>query len=261
MNRSPIRLAVLITVSLLGLSLLGLKLPGNGPAPAGHPQFAVLPVPTAAERVAIFAGGCFWSMQKAFDGVPGVVSVTAGYAGGSQSNPNYEQVVAGNTGHAESVQVIYDPARISYDGLLDIYWRNIDPTTVNRAFCDRGPQYRSIVFYGDSAQRRSAEASKQALDRSGRFASPVVTTIQPATRFYPAEEYHQQYYKKNPERYRAYVIGCGREERIKELWGDSRESRVAAPKQLLEHQLSAKRRIRDPRPATRDSTKHKDGIP
>jgi peptide methionine sulfoxide reductase msrA/msrB len=210
---------------LLGLSVLGLKLPRNGGAPTGNPRFAVLPLPTATERVAIFAGGCFWSMQKAFDGVPGVTSVTAGYAGGSQADPNYEQVVAGNTGHAESVQVIYDPARISYEGLLDIYWHNIDPTTANRAFCDRGPQYRSIVFYGDSAQRRSAEASKQALDRSGRFASPVVTAIQPATRFYPAEEYHQQYYKKNPERYRAYVIGCGREARLKELWGDSKDDK------------------------------------
>ena len=220
MTRSPIRFAPLIIVSLLGLSLLGLKLPASA-APAGESRFAVLPAPTAAERVALFAGGCFWSMQKAFDGVPGVASVTAGYAGGSKANPNYEEVETGKTGYAESVQVIYDPARISYDKLLDIYWHHIDPTTVDRAFCDRGPQYRSIIFYGDSAQQRAAESSKQALDRSHRFAKPVVTTIQPATKFYPAEEYHQQFYKKNPERYRAYVIGCGREERIKELWGSS----------------------------------------
>ena len=165
-------------------------------------------------------------MQKAFDGVPGVVEVTAGYAGGTQPNPDYEAVETGKTGYAESVQVIYEPARISYDGLLDIYWHHIDPTTVNRAFCDTGPQYRSIIFYRDSAQQRSAEASKQALDRSHRFSTPVVTEIQRATKFYPAEEYHQQFYKKNPERYRAYVIGCGREERMKELWGDQKQAGV-----------------------------------
>src|SRR6185436_7153064 len=159
-----------------------------------------------------------------FDGVPGVVEVTAGYAGGSQPNPDYELVETGKTGYAESVQVIYEPARISYDGLLDIYWHHIDPTTVNRAFCDTGPQYRSIIFYRDSAQQRAAEASKQALDRSHRFKTAVVTEVQRATKFYPAEEYHQQFYKKNPERYRAYVIGCGREERIKELWGDTKVS-------------------------------------
>jgi peptide methionine sulfoxide reductase msrA/msrB len=224
MTRSPARFVGLIALSLLGLTLLGLKLPGA--APTRHAQFAALPVPTGAQKIAIFAGGCFWSMQKAFDGVPGVVEVTAGYAGGTQPNPDYEAVETGKTGYAESVQVIYEPARISYDGLLDIYWHHIDPTTVNRAFCDTGPQYRSIIFYRDSAQQRSAEASKQALDRSHRFSTPVVTEIQRATKFYPAEEYHQQFYKKNPERYRAYVIGCGREERMKELWGDTKVSGV-----------------------------------
>jgi peptide methionine sulfoxide reductase msrA/msrB len=219
MDRSPIRFAGLILLSLFGLGLLGLKLPGSGPV--RHPEFATLPVPTGAQKIAIFAGGCFWSMQKAFDGVPGVVEVTAGYAGGSEANPDYETVETGKTGYAESVQVIYEPARISYDGLLDIYWHHIDPTTVNRAFCDTGPQYRSIIFYRDSDQQRAAETSKEALDRSHRFKTPVVTEIQRATKFYPAEEYHQQFYKKNAERYQAYVIGCGREERIKELWGES----------------------------------------
>jgi peptide methionine sulfoxide reductase msrA/msrB len=219
MDRSPIRFAGLILLSLFGLGLLGLKLPGSGPV--RHPEFATLPVPTGAQKIAIFAGGCFWSMQKAFDGVPGVVEVTAGYAGGSEANPDYETVETGKTGYAESVQVIYEPARISYDGLLDIYWHHIDPTTVNRAFCDTGPQYRSIIFYRESDQQRAAETSKEALDRSHRFKTPVVTEIQRATKFYPAEEYHQQFYKKNPERYQAYVIGCGREERIKELWGES----------------------------------------
>ncbi len=226
MTRSTVRFAGLILLSFLGLSILALKPPRA--APARHVQFATLPVPTGAQKIAIFAGGCFWSMQKAFDGVPGVVEVTAGYAGGTQPNPDYEFVETGKTGYAESVQVIYEPARISYDGLLDIYWHHIDPTTVNRAFCDTGPQYRSIIFYRDSAQERAAEASKQALDRSHRFKTPVVTEIQRATKFYPAEEYHQQFYKKNPERYRAYVIGCGREERMKELWGDSKLSGVGS---------------------------------
>jgi peptide-methionine (S)-S-oxide reductase len=176
--------------------------------------------PPADQQTALFAGGCFWSMQKAFDGVPGVAEVTAGYAGGTIKNPSYEQVETGRTGHAESVKVVYDPARISYDSLLQIYWHHIDPTTPNQAFCDRGPQYRSIIFYRDSAQRRAAETSKTALDRSGRFHVPVVTAIQPDTPFYPAEEYHQQFYKKNPERYEAYRIGCRRDERLKQLWGD-----------------------------------------
>src|SRR3954470_10788346 len=224
MARPWIRFSVFIIMSLLGLTFLGMNLAGA--APARDSRFAVLPVPTATQQVATFAGGCFWSMQKAFDGVPGVVSVTAGYAGGSQANPSYNVVETGKTGYAESVDVIYDPSRLSYDGLLDVYWHHIDPTTVNRAFCDTGPQYRSIIFYRDSAQQRAAEASKQSLDQSHRFKTPVVTEIQAATRFYPAEEYHQQFYKKNPERYRAYVIGCRREERIKELWGDEKQARV-----------------------------------
>src|SRR3954454_14699777 len=218
-------------MSYAGLALFGvLGMAALGPARLDHTPWnrapAALPVPTAKQQVATFAAGCFWSMQKAFDGVSGVVSVTAGYAGGTEPNPDYGLVETGKTRYAESVQVIYDPARISYDGLLDVYWHHIDPTTVNRAFCDTGPQYRSIIFYRDSAQQRSAEASKQALDRSHRFKTPVVTEIQRATKFYPAEEYHQEFYKKNPERYRAYVIGCGREERIKELWGDEKQARV-----------------------------------
>jgi peptide-methionine (S)-S-oxide reductase len=177
-------------------------------------------------RTALFAGGCFCSMQKAFDGIPGVTSVTAGYAGGTLKDPSYEQVETGQTGHAESVQVVYQPDRISYDSLLLIYWHHIDPTTPDQAFCDRGPQYRSIIFYGDQEQKREAEASKAALDRSGRFHTPVVTAIQRVSPFYPAEEYHQQFYRKNPERYEAYRIGCRRDARLKELWGD-----LAAPKE------------------------------
>src|SRR3954464_3301224 len=214
--------ASLALFGVLGMAALG---PGRGaPFPRNEPP-AVLPVATAKQQVAAFAGGCFWSMQKAFDGVSGVVSVTAGYAGGTEPNPDYGLVETGKTRYAESVQVIYDPARISYDGLLDVYWHHIDPTTVNRAFCDTGPQYRSIIFYRDAEQQKAAEASKKALDQSHRFKTPVVTEVQSATKFYPAEEYHQQFYKKNPDRYQAYVIGCGREARIKELWGDSRLSK------------------------------------
>jgi peptide-methionine (S)-S-oxide reductase len=228
-RRILVPFAILAAVGLLGISVSGF---GSAGGSAADKNPAVLPLPTAAQRVATFAGGCFWSMQKAFDGVAGVVSVTAGYSGGSQADPTYEVVETGKTGYAESVQVIYDPARISYEGLLDVYWHHIDPLTPNQAFCDRGPQYRSIIFYRDAEQRKLAEASKQALDKSHRFATPIVTAIQPATRFYPAEEYHQQFYKKNPVRYQAYVIGCGRNERIRELWGESRvssrESRVTS---------------------------------
>src|SRR3982750_742740 len=161
---------------LAGMALLGVVAFGRSPAPVG--RLAPLPVATATQQVAIFAGGCFWSMQKAFDGVAGVASVTAGYAGGTEPNPDYQLVETGKTGYAESVQVIYDPARISYDGLLDVYWHHIDPTTVNRAFCDTGPQYRSIIFYRDAEQQKAAEASKHALDASHRFKPPVVPGIQ-----------------------------------------------------------------------------------
>lgn len=223
MRRSMIRSAGFVAVPLVGLFLLVSGLVGGAPKREAHP--ATLPVPTAAQRLATFAGGCFWSMQKAFDGVSGIVSTTAGYSGGSVANPNYEDVESGNTGHAESVQLIYDPARISYERLLDIYWHHIDPLTPDAAFCDHGPQYRSIIFYGDAEQQKLAEASKQALDQSHRFRTPIVTAIQPATKFYPAEEYHQMFYKKNPARYEAYRIGCGRDERIRELWGDQAVSK------------------------------------
>ena len=226
MPRSPIRSAGFILVPLLGLVLLVSGLFRT--APREEARAAAAPVPTAGQQVATFAGGCFWSMQKAFDGVNGIVSTTAGYSGGNTAHPNYQDVETGSTGHAESVQLIYDPARISYERLLDIYWHHIDPLTPDAAFCDHGPQYRSIIFYGDAEQQKLAGASKQALDQSHRFRTPIVTAIQPATAFYPAEEYHQMFYKKNPVRYEAYRIGCGRDERIRELWGEvaSRESGV-----------------------------------
>jgi peptide-methionine (S)-S-oxide reductase len=217
LRRSILQLTGLTAIGLFGLSLLG-AVPGRR-SHAGNVEFAVLPVPAVGQQVATFAGGCFWSMQKAFDGVPGVVSTTAGYSGGNTPKPTYEEVETGRTGYAESVQLIYDPARITYQGLLDIYWHHIDPLTPDAAFCDHGPQYRSIIFYRDGEQQRLAEASKRALDQSHRFSTPIVTAIQPATAFHPAEEYHQQFYKKNPVRYQSYVIGCGREARIRQLWG------------------------------------------
>jgi len=224
MRNLVIRLAGLGTV--LGISVLALGFrPGPTPSPAAR---ALLPTPAPGQQVALFAGGCFWSMQKAFDGVPGVASVTAGYAGGTAPDPTYEKVETGETGYAESVQVIYDPAHISYDSLLSVYWHHIEPLTPNQAFCDRGPQYRSIIFYKSQDQQRLAQASKAALDRSHRFPTPVVTAIQPATAFYAAEEYHQQFYKKNPARYEAYRIGCGRDARLKELWGDHAVAREAS---------------------------------
>ena len=205
------RHAIVLYTGAALLGLLGLS-PVKVPSGAGPP---------AAARVATFAGGCFWSMQKAFDGVAGVVTVTAGYAGGSRANPTYEEVETGETGHAESVEVKYDPSRITYEGLLDVYWHHIDPLTLNSAFCDHGPQYRSVIFYHDAEQRRLAEASKRALDQSRRFDDPIVTAIQPATPFYRAEEYHQQFYRKNPARYEAYRIGCRRDARLRQLWGDA----------------------------------------
>jgi len=218
MLRPTLRLAGPGAIAALGFLLLGSRQSAGAVRASGEPPAGVHPA--AAERVATFAGGCFWSMQKAFDGVGGVTSVLAGYAGGTKADPTYQDVETGETGHAESVEVRYDPARISYEQLLDVYWHHIDPLTVNSAFCDYGPQYRSIIFYHDADQRRAAEASKRALDQSHRFATPIVTAIQPATPFYRAEEYHQMFYKKNPVRYEAYRIGCRRDARLKQLWGD-----------------------------------------
>lgn len=168
---------------------------------------------------AIFAGGCFWCMEAPFDRLPGVVSVTSGYTGGHTKNPTYKEVSAGGTGHAEAVQVEYDPSRISYPALLAVFWRNIDPTVTDRQFCDVGHQYRAGIFYRGEEQRKAALLSKAALDRNKPFREPVVTGIAPATEFYPAEEYHQHYYKKNPLRYSYYRNGCGRDKRLTELWG------------------------------------------
>lgn len=177
--------------------------------------------PAAKTEKATFAGGCFWCMEAPFDKLPGVVSVTPGYSGGQLKNPAYEQVSAGGTGHAESVQIVFDPLKTSYSRLLDIYWHNIDPTVIDRQFCDVGSQYRSAIFYHSEEQRRVALQSKAALEKSKTFTGAVVTEITPAGEFYAAEEYHQHYYRKNPLRYRYYRSGCGRDQRLKELWGSA----------------------------------------
>lgn len=170
---------------------------------------------------ATFAGGCFWCMEAPFDKLPGVVSVTSGYTGGNKKNPNYKEVSAGSTGHAEAVQIVYDPSKITYSKLLDVFWHNIDPTVKDQQFCDSGSQYRSAIFFHGEEQHQQALQSKATLERSKPFRGAVVTEITKATEFYPAEEYHQHYYKKNPLRYAYYRNGCGRDNRLKELWGSS----------------------------------------
>ena len=169
-----------------------------------------------------FAGGCFWCMEHPFDELEGVISVMPGYTGGHKKNPTYEEVSSGVTGHAESVEVVYDPEKISYAKLLDVFWHNIDPTTPNRQFCDVGTQYRSAIFYHNETQKRLAEESKKALEESGQIKGKIVTEIVPASEFYPAEEYHHKYYVKNPIRYKFYRFNCGRDQRLREIWGDKK---------------------------------------
>ncbi len=170
---------------------------------------------------ATFAGGCFWCMEHPFDELEGVKSTTSGYTGGHLENPTYREVSSGGTGHTEAVMVIYDPKKISYEELLKVFWRNIDPLTPNRQFCDAGSQYRTGIFYHNEEQRRLAEESKKALEKSGRFSQPIVTEITAAAKFYVAEDYHQDYYEKNPIQYTIYRYSCGRDRRLKELWGEA----------------------------------------
>jgi peptide-methionine (S)-S-oxide reductase len=186
--------------------------------------FALLAVGAAAQtgaqlKTAIFAGGCFWCMEAPFDKLPGVTEVTVGYTGGTKDKPTYQEVSAGTTGHAEAVQVTYDPARIGYDKLLDVFWHNVDPVTANAQFCDHGTQYRTAIFYHDDTQKHAAEASRDAIAGSGRLHKPIVTEITQATAFWPAEDYHQHYYVKNPVRYKFYRYNCGRDQRLEQLWG------------------------------------------
>jgi peptide-methionine (S)-S-oxide reductase len=166
---------------------------------------------------ATFAGGCFWCMEPPFEKIPGVASVTSGYTGGEKVDPTYEEVSAGRTGHAEAVEILYDPAKVTYPQLLDVFWHNVDPTQADGQFCDHGRQYRTAIYTHDAEQKRLAEESKQQV--LAKLQKPVVTEIVPAARFYPAEEYHQDFYKRNPVRYYTYRAGCGRDRRLKELWG------------------------------------------
>lgn len=168
-------------------------------------------------EIAIFAGGCFWCIQNAFDNVDGVTSTLVGYTGGTKVNPSYEEVCSGKTGHVEAIQVEYDPSKISYEELLDVYWHQIDPTQAGGQFCDVGPQYRTVIFTRNENQKKLAEQSLHALLDSGKIES-IVVKILPATEFYPAEAYHQQYYKKSPDRYKSYHHHSGRPGRLRELW-------------------------------------------
>jgi len=171
-------------------------------------------------ETAIFAGGCFWCVESDFDKVPGVVSTTSGYTGGHTQHPTYDEVSAGGTGHAESVEIVFDPKVVSYRKLLEVYWHSVDPTVKDRQFCDIGTQYRTAIFYLDERQKRLAEESKAQIERSKPFKAPIVTEIVKAGEFWPAEEYHQDYYKKNPLRYHFYREVCGRDARLNQLWGN-----------------------------------------
>jgi peptide-methionine (S)-S-oxide reductase len=175
--------------------------------------------PPAGLEAAIFAGGCFWCMEPPFDVLPGVVSTTSGYTAGKTRNPTYQEVSAGRTGHTEAVRVVFDPSKVTYAKLLEVFWRNIDPTVKDRQFCDDGSQYRSGIYTLSAEQKKLAEDSKAALEKTKPFKAPIVTEIQPAADFWAAEEYHQDYYKKNPVRYKVYRTGCGRDARLQELWG------------------------------------------
>src|SRR3989440_8972466 len=188
-----------------------------GLAPIGHGAFAQ-DSPPATTKTAVFAGGCFWCIQPAFDKAPGVIKTTVGYCGGTEPNPTYELVGSEKTNYRESIQIVYDPARISYEQLLDIYWRQIDPTQSDGQFTDIGPSYRAAIFYGDAEEKKIAEASKEKLTGSGKFKKTIVTEILPAMKFWPAEDYHQKYYRQNPERFEAFEEGSGRESFKKEKW-------------------------------------------
>ena len=213
----------LLTVGTLAASATGAE---AGAAPpralqSTAPSRAAAKAPASnAHARAVFAGGCFWCVETAFEGLPGVRSVVSGYAGGSEKNPTYGEVSSGRTGHAESVEITFDSTKISYGKLLDVFWHNIDPTQADGQFCDHGAQYRSVIFTVGASQHRQALDSKRRIERSKRLPGPIVTAVEPFTRFWPAEEYHQDYYRKNPLHYRTYRLGCGRDARLRALWGD-----------------------------------------
>jgi len=218
MTRTVVALCCVLPAGLL-LALLGTACAQSATRPAGQPVGPSEPPPGLA--FATFAGGCFWCMEPPFDAVGGVVSTTSGYTGGSEENPRYDDVAMGKTGHAESVQILYDPAQVSYEALLEVYWRNIDPMTRDAQFCDHGKQYRTAIFFHDEEQRRQAESSRQAIDASGVLPRPIVTEITPISDFYPAEQYHQDFYMKNSGYYKNYRAGCGRDRVLREIWGET----------------------------------------
>ena len=204
-------MAILKHLSIMAVGLVAFAVP------AGLPSGMVQSAPTTAK--AYFAGGCFWCMEEAFEKVDGVIAVVSGYMGGTVANPTYEQVSDGRTGHAESIEVTYDPTKITYQKLLDAFWRNVDPITPNAQFCDHGNQYRSVVFYTTDEEKQLAEESKSKIEQSKRLPAPIMTQLVKAPTFYPAEDYHQDYYKKNPLRYKYYKYSCGRAQRLEVLWG------------------------------------------
>ena len=208
------RLASLAAVSVLAAGL-----------PAPHPVEAAAGNELAT---ATFAGGCFWCVESDFDMVPGVVETVSGYTGGTTANPTYRQVTAGGTGHYEAVRIRYDPEKVSYERLLHVFWRSVDPTDAGGQFCDRGASYRTAIFAGTEEERRLAEASKEAVERSGVLEQGVVTPVEPLKEFYPAEDYHQDYYMKSPVRYKFYRFSCGRDARVRELWGDQAHDGIEA---------------------------------
>ena len=193
--------------------------------PASQPKGVVKPTPPTARpanyKVALFAGGCFWCMEKPFDVLDGVHSTISGYTDGHVENPTYKAVSRGTTGHTEAVEIVYDPKKITYAKLLNVFWRNIDPTAKNRQFCDSGTQYRSGIYYKNDAEKELALKSKSDIEKSGAISGTIYTDIKAETTFYPAEEYHQDFYKKKPGHYKRYRNGCGRDRRLQELWGES----------------------------------------
>lgn len=192
-------------------------------AGTGFGSAADAPAPATQSARAIFAGGCFWCMEPPFDAVPGVIATVSGYTGGTRENPSYEQVSQGGTGHFEAIEVTYDPARVSYPQLLEVFWRNVDPLDGGGQFCDRGSQYGTAIFYANEDEKAAALKSREAAAEKLVIKGPIVTPLLPAKEFYPAEEYHQNYYQKNPLRYKYYRYACDRDQRLKEVWGEAKQ--------------------------------------
>jgi peptide-methionine (S)-S-oxide reductase len=204
--------SLLMVLALAAIPLLAwLMRPGDSMPPAK--------AASGNSAIATFAGGCFWCMQPPYDALEGVIKTTAGYTGGTKTDPTYEEVSSGTTGHAEAVEVVYDPAKVTYEKLLDVFWHNIDPLTKNAQFCDHGTQYRTAIFYHGDEQKQAAEASKAKIEASGVLKGPIVTQIVAAGVFYPAEDYHQEFYTKSSVQYKFYRYNCGRDARLQQIWG------------------------------------------